>query len=118
MRGSDYSAAMRTVLILACSLLLAACESFPSFPGSGETKTFELPIARVKPAFVATLTQRGMPISAIETRGKNDVIKSKKADKSVEIEFERLTATSTRVRVSGSDEAQIMRETEKRLGSG
>jgi hypothetical protein len=43
-------------------------------------------------------------------------VKAKKAGKSVEIEFERLSATATRVRVSGSDEAQIMRETEKRLG--
>jgi hypothetical protein len=105
--------------MFALGLALAGCESLPSgFPGSGQTKTFEQPIARLKPAFVATLTQRGMPISALETRGKNEVIKSKKADKSVEIEFERLTATSTRVRVTGSDDAQIMRETEKRIGGG
>jgi hypothetical protein len=121
-RPWPYSACMRTVLIIASSLVfcfLAGCESVPAgFPGSGRTKTFELPIARVKPAFVATLTQRGMPISAIEVRGKSEVIKSKKADKSVEIEFERLTATSTRVNVSGSDNAQIMRETEKRLSGG
>jgi hypothetical protein len=46
------------------------------------------------------------------------VIKARKADKSVEIEFERLSASSTRVRVQGSDEGQIMRETERRLTAG
>ena len=112
---------MRTALILAFSLflsLVAGCESLPSgFPGSGLTKTFNAPIARVKPAFVTTVVQMGMSIAAIETRGKNEVLKARRADKNVEIEFERLTATSTRVRVSGSDEAQIMRETEKRLAA-
>jgi hypothetical protein len=118
----DYSAAMRTLLFLAFSLLLslaAGCASLPSgFPGSGQTKTFEAPIARVKPAFVTTVVQMGMSIAAIETRGKNEVLKARRAGKNVEIEFEPLSATSTRVRVSGSDEAQIMRDTEKRLGAG
>jgi len=112
---------MKTALIFAFSLILslvAGCASFaPGFPGSGLTKTFEAPITRVKPAFVSTLAQLGLPISAIETRGGNEVLKAGKADKSVEIEFERLSATSTRVRVTGSSEAagHVMRETEKRL---
>ena len=111
---------MRNALIVALGLaLLAGCETFnggADTPWGGVTRTFDIPIARVKPAFVTTLTQMGMPISAIEVRGKNDVVKSKKADKSVEIEFERLGASSTRVRVTGSDQAVILRETEKRLG--
>ena len=112
---------MKTALIFAFSLVLslvAGCASFaPGFPGSGLTRTFEAPIARVKPAFVSTLAQMGLPVSAIETRGGNEVLKARKADKSVEIEFERLGATSTRVRVTGSSEAagQVMREAEKRL---
>jgi hypothetical protein len=123
-RGCDYSAAMKTTLIVAFSLVLslvAGCASFaPDFPGSGLTRTFEAPIARVKPAFVSTLAQLGLPVSAIETRGGNEVLKARKADKSVEIEFERLSATSTRVRVTGSSETagQVMRETEKRLAAG
>jgi hypothetical protein len=119
-RVSGYSAAMRTALILALSLILSLVAGCASFPGSGLTKTFEVPIARVKPAFVTTLVQMGMPIAAIETRGGKEVLKARKADKSVEIEFERLSATSTRVRVSGNDDAasQVMRETEKRLNSG
>jgi len=105
-------------LALAC---LAGCETTgggAGLPWGGVTKTFEAPISRVKPAFVSTLSQMGMPISAIEVRGKNEFVKSRKADKSVEIEFERLGASSTRVRVSGSDEAQIMREAARRLGAG
>jgi len=115
---------MKTALIVAISLvvsLVTGCASFaPGFPGSGLTRTFEAPIARVKPAFVSTLAQIGMPISAFETRGGNEVLKARKADVSVEIEFERLNATATRVRVTGSSETagQVMRETEKRLAAG
>lgn len=99
-----------------CLNLLPGCASIESALQPGVVRTFEAPIARVKPVFITTLTQMGMPISAIEVRGRNEVVKSKKAGKSVEIEFERLGASSTRVRVSGSDEDRIMRETERRLG--
>lgn len=116
---------MRTALIFAFSLalsLVAGCASFaPGLPGSGLTRTFEAPIARVKPAFVTTLSQMGMQISAIELRGKNEVLRARKGDRSADIELERLNANATRVHVKGSDDAtasQIMRETEKRLGAG
>jgi hypothetical protein len=110
---------------LALLLALAAgCSSIdsgfrlPESLGGGVSKTFSVPVARVKPAFVMTLTQMGMPISAIEVRGRNEVIRSKRADKSVEIELERLGASFTRVRVSGSDQSRVMSETEKRLAAG
>jgi hypothetical protein len=116
---------MNKLLKFALPLLLAlaaGCASdggftLPGSLGGGVTRTFGVPVARVKPAFVTTLTQMGMPISAVEVRGRNEVIKSRKADKSVEIEIERLGAASTRVRVSGSDQARIMSETEKRLAA-
>jgi hypothetical protein len=63
------------------------------------------------------VVQMGMSVAAVEMRGKNEVLKARRSDKSVEIEFERLGATSTRVRVSGSDQARIMSETEKRLAA-
>jgi hypothetical protein len=116
---------MKIALILALSLVLSlvsGCTSFaPGFPGSGLSRTFEAPMARVKPAFVSTLSQMGMPISAIELRGKVEVVKARRGDKSAEVELERMSAGSTRVRVKGSDDAtasEIMRETEKRLGTG
>ena len=116
-----------TTRILAPLLLalLAGCSTFQdtwtSMTGASVERTFSEPIARVKPAFVSTLNQMGMPIAAIEVRGKSEVVKARKADKSVEVEIERLGANSTRVRVSGSDDAtagQVMRETERRLASG
>jgi hypothetical protein len=102
--------------------LVAGCSSIDNawqgITAPGVVRTFNLPVARVKPAFVSTLNQLGMPISALEVRGKNEVVKARRADRSAEIEFERLGNSSTRVRVSGSDEAQIMREAEKRLRAG
>jgi hypothetical protein len=92
--------------------------SLPGSLGGGVSKTFNLPVARVKPAFLGTVVQMGMSVAAVEMRGKNEVLKARRSDKSVEIEFERLSATSTRVRVSGSDQARIMSETEKRLAAG
>jgi len=116
---------MKTSLTFAVSLVLslvAGCASFvPDFPGSGLTQTFEAPIGRVKPAFVTTLSQMGMQMSAMELRGRNEVLRARNGKRSADIELERLNANSTRVRVKGSDDAtarQIMRETEKRLGAG
>lgn len=116
---------MKTTLISGFSLVLslvAGCASFaPGFPGGGLTRTFEAPIARVKPAFVTTLSQMGMQISAIESRGKNETLRARKGARSADIELERLNANSTRVHVKGSDDAtasQIMRETERRLAAG
>jgi hypothetical protein len=127
-RDYDYSAVMRTALISAFSLVLslvAGCagvdDALRRISGTGVERTFAMPIARVKPAFVSTLSQMGMPISAIELRGKNEVLRARKGDRSADIELERLNANSTRVHVKGSDDAtasQIMRETEKRLGAG
>jgi len=119
---------MKKIRVLALALplgFLSACASIESawqnVTGTGIERTFNSPISRVKSAFVSTLNQMGMPISALEVRGKNEVVKARKGDKSAEIEFERLNANSTRVYVKGGDEAtasQIMRETEKRLGGG
>jgi hypothetical protein len=111
-------------LFLLALAFLAGCATSDSglptlkLPSSGVSKTFDIPIAKVKPAFVTTVVQMGMSIAAIETRGKNEVLKARRADRNVEIEFERLGASSTRVRVSGSDEARIMSDTEKRLNAG
>jgi len=111
---------MRRAWILFVALA-AGCASFNGFLPDSGSRQFDAPIARVRPAFVATLSQMGMPITAIENRGGgNEVLKSRKAGQNVEIELERLSAASTRVRINGSGElpAQIMRETEKRIGGG
>jgi hypothetical protein len=111
-------------IALAVVLALAAgCSStgggfsLPESLGGGVTKTFKVPVAKVKPVFVGTVSSMGMAIAAVEMRGKNEVVKARRADRSVEMEFERVDANSTRVRVTGSDQAAIMREAEKRLGA-
>jgi hypothetical protein len=121
----SYSADMKNSRIAAFVLslvFLPGCATVETAwrdaTSAGVVRTFNMPVARVKPAFVSTLNQMGMPIAAIEVRGKNEVVKARRADRSAEIEFERLGASSTRVRVSGSDDAQIMREAEKRLTAG
>jgi hypothetical protein len=112
---------MRTAPIFALCLVLtlaAGCASFaPDFTGNGLTSTIAAPMARVKPAFISTLAQLGLPVSAMETRGGIEVVKAKKAGQVVEIEFERLGIASTGVRVTGNSEtaARIMRESERRL---
>jgi PBP1b-binding outer membrane lipoprotein LpoB len=106
-------------------MLLPGCASiesaWKSATGASVEKTLDAPIARVKPAFISTLSQMGMPIAAMEVRGKIESIKARKAGRSVEVEMERLSAHATRARVTGSDDAtaaEVMRETERRLRSG
>jgi hypothetical protein len=93
---------MRIFSILAVALI-AGCASFngigPFGGPSGATRTFAAPIARVKPAVVSTLAQMSMAISSIETRDGHEVVKARKAGSSVEVEFERLGPSSTRIRV-------------------
>lgn len=104
---------MRHLIILSCLCLLAGCASSGgSWPlaASGSSRTYEAPIARVKPVFVSSLAQWGMRVTAIEMRGGNEILKARNASQSVELEFERLGPASTRVRASmrtnaGYDEA-------------
>lgn len=95
----------------------------PATAGAGAYRTFDAPIARVKPAFVSTLASMGMAISAVEVRGKREVLKARKAGSSVEIELERLGPASTRARVAmntgaaydAAATARFIQQTEKLL---
>lgn len=82
---------------------MAGCSSLDGqrpFGGtSGASRTFNAPIAKVKPAVVSTVAQMGMAMSSIETRGGNEILKARKSGSSVEVEFERLGPSSTRIRV-------------------
>lgn len=94
---------MKLAWILAFALV-AGCASLENLNqrigGPSADRTFNAPIARVKPAFVSTLSQMGMSISSVETRGGLEVLKARKAGRSAEVEFERLGHASTRVRVA------------------
>ena len=115
----------RLAALVLALIVLPGCSSiesaWKSATGASVEKTLNAPIARVKPAFISTLSQMGLPIAAMDVRGKSEIIKARKADQSVEIELERVNAHSTRARVTGSDDAiaaEVMRETERRLRAG
>ncbi len=112
---------MRPAWIIVAALV-AGCASLggttPSY------RTFDAPMARVKPAFISTLASMGMAISALNVRGGREVMKAGKAGSEVEIELEPVSRSATRARVSARnggllyDEAaasRIIRQTEKRL---
>jgi len=111
------------LLVVLC--LIAGCSSLDSagpFGGTAaNTRTFEAPMARVKPAFISTIASMGMAVSALEVRGGRDVIKARKAGSVVEIELEAVNKSTTRARVvaKGGDDAmaaRIIRQAEKILG--
>lgn len=114
---------MKSALLIALCLL-AGCASFDSagpFGGTGTTRSFEAPMARVKPAFVSSVVSMGMTISSLEVRDGRDVIKARKAGSEVQIELETVSKSTTRARVvanNGDDAtaARIIRQAEKILG--
>ena len=128
-RFCGYSAAMKLASLLVALLLVSGCASLDvqrPFDGpSGASRTFNAPIAKVKPAVVSTVAQMGMAVSSIETRGGNEILKARKAGSSVEVEFERLGPASTRIRVvvnAGSSydaagTARLIQQVEKVLAS-
>lgn len=110
-------------LALLALILVTGCASLGSVAPS--YRTFDAPMARVKPAFVSTLARMGMMISSLEVRGGREVIKARKAGSEVEIELEPVNRSATRVRIAVRtggvlyDEAaasRIILQTEKLLG--
>jgi hypothetical protein len=109
--------------------LIAGCASFdgtgPSGGPAGISRTFAAPIARVKPAAVSTIAQMGMSISSIETHGGREIVKARRAGSSVQVEFERLGPSSTRMRVvlnagasyDAAGTARFIQQTEKLLAA-
>lgn len=109
------------------STLATGCVTLDSItPASMEpaTRTFAAPMARVKPAFVSTLASMGMSLSALEVRGRREILKARHAGREVEIELEAVKKSSTRARVAARssgllyDDAtalEILRQTERIL---
>ena len=113
---------MKIVFLIALSLIVGCASLGGTTPSE---RTFEAPMARVKPAFVSTFASMGMMISSIDVRGGREIIKARKGGSEVEIELEALSRTSTRARVAArsggllyDDEAaaRILRQAEKLLG--
>ena len=106
--------------------LLAGCASIGGTAPS--TRQFDAPMARVKPAFISTLSGMGMMISSLEVRaGGREVLKARRGSSEVEVELEPISRTTTRANVSArsggllyDDEAaaRILRQAEKHLAGG
>jgi len=95
---------MKTAALLVAMFVMAGCSTFDGTPApfggsSGAARTFSAPISKVKPAVVSTVAQLGMSVASIETRGGHELLKARKTGSSVEVEFERLGPSSTRIRV-------------------
>jgi hypothetical protein len=117
-----YIVAMRRTWIIVAALV-AGCASLggtaPSY------RTFDAPMARVKPAFISILASMGMAISALEVRGGREILKARKAGSEVEIELEAVNRSTTRAQVAARSDgllydetaaSRIMRQAEKLLG--
>ena len=113
---------MRALPIITLVLLAGCAPLGLDAPGS---RTFNAPIARVKPAVISTLAKMGMRISSLELRGTREILRAKKTGSEVEIELEDVNRISTRARISArggslaNDPAtadRIYRQTEKLLG--
>ena len=107
---------------IALVALLAGCASIGGTAPT--TKQFDAPMARVKPAFISTLSGMGMMISSLETRGGREVLKARRGSSEVEVELEAVSRTTTRAQVGArsggllyDDEAaaRILRQAEKNL---
>ena len=114
--------ALASTLVAGCGVTLDSITPRGVDPAS---RTFEAPIARVKPAFVSTLASMGMSISAIDVRGAREIIKARNASSQVEIELESVNRSATRARVAArgggllydDDMAvKIIRQAERVLG--
>jgi len=119
---NPYRITVRALALLALALL-AGCSSMGGVMPS--ERTFEAPMARVKPAFVSTFASMGMMISSIEVRSGREVLKARRGGNEVEVELEALSRTATRARVGARSggllydddaAARIMQQAEKRLG--
>lgn len=90
------------------------------------TKTFGLPMARVKSASVGALSQMRMRIDALSRSGRNELVRAASTGRSVEIELEPLGPAETRMRVAAKSGgllydadlgSEVIRRTERELGS-
>lgn len=105
---------MRALPVLALALA-AGCASFDgAAPQTGDpaishsitgiaSRTFDAPMARIKPVVIATLVGMGMRIAALEVKSGREFIRAKRSVDDVEIELEPVSAMSTRLRVAVRD---------------
>jgi len=113
---------IRTLALLVL-VAVAGCAALDS--ATPMDRTFDAPLARVKPALISTLASMGMMISSLEVRGGREILKARKAGTEVEIELESVSRVATRARISArtggllydhGTASKIILQTDKLLG--
>jgi hypothetical protein len=139
MRNEAFRRARRLSLLLALAVPLAGCESLAivaagvggstavSHTLNGITyRTFTAPMPKVKGASLLALNRMGIRSQAPQKIEHGEMIKATANDREIEIEFESLSATSTRMKVvarnggifyDSATATEIILQTEKQLGN-
>jgi len=90
-------------------------------------RTFTIPAPRVKSAALAALGNMGIKVTGTEKTDGGEVIKASTPDRQIELEVEKISANTTRLRAvakknnflyDSPTSTEIILQTEKLLGSG
>ena len=92
---------------------------------STPTRTFTVPLPKVKMASIGALKRMGIPAGEVKKVENGEVITARVGKREIEVELESLTASTTRMRVvardggwfyDGATASEIIVQTEKGLG--
>jgi hypothetical protein len=129
---------MRYFVTLALAVLLSGCEPLSltalGIGGSAAvnhkmsstpTRTFTVPLLKVKTASMGALKRMGIPAGEVRKVDNGEIITTRIGKREIEVELESLTANTTRMRVvardgslfyDGATASEIIVQTEKVLG--
>ena len=129
---------MRHLITCALAVMLAGCETLSltvlGIGGSAvvnhkmsstPTRTFTVPLLRVKSASIVALKRMGIQTGEVKKLDNGELITARVGKREIEVELESLTAYSTRMRVvardggffyDGATATEIIVQTEKGLG--
>lgn len=130
--------AARAVALLVPALMLGGCETLSltllgiggsaavnHHMSSTPSRTFTLPLTKVKNASIAALRRMGIETGAVKKIETGEVITARVGNREIEVELESITAQTTRMRVvarnggffyDGATAAEVIAQTQKGLG--
>lgn len=130
--------AARAVALLVAALMLGGCETISltllGIGGSAAvnhqmsstpSRTFTLPLTKVKNASIAALRRMGIEAGEVKKIDTGEVITARVGNREIEVELESITAQTTRMRVvarngsffhDGATAAEVIAQTQKGLG--
>jgi hypothetical protein len=130
--------AARAAALLVPALMLGGCETISltllGIGGSAAvnhqmsstpSRTFTVPLTRVKNASIAALRRMGIEAGEVKKIDTREVITARVGNREIEVELESITAQTTRMRVvarnggffyDGATAAEVIAQTQKGLG--